>query len=165
MAAPVTYTVDGVQYVTVAAGWGSGFSLSAGPAAVKAGVRGAGRVLTFALGKSEPVPPGPPPLGPLPPPTFQVEASAADIDSGKNLYVRECMACHGPAAIGGGSIADLRYSTAKTHEVFNDIVLGGIRLDRGMPPFADRLSPDQARQLQAYILNVAAEAAGGSAAP
>jgi PQQ-dependent dehydrogenase (methanol/ethanol family) len=49
MAAPVTWTLDGVQYVTVMAGWGGPSGLFHGPlaGAVKPGY---GRILTFKLG-------------------------------------------------------------------------------------------------------------------
>jgi PQQ-dependent dehydrogenase (methanol/ethanol family) len=159
MAGPVTYELDGVQYVAVAAGWGSGFALSAGPAALEAGVRGAGRVLAFALDRSEPVPPGPPAPGPVPAPRWPFEPTQAQIEQGAKLYAVWCMACHGPLAIGGGSIADLRYATPETHAQFDAIVLGGSRADRGMPPFGDLLGADDARALQAYVVQLAQDAA------
>jgi quinohemoprotein ethanol dehydrogenase len=158
MAGPVTYQLDGVQYVAVGAGWGSGFALSAGPAALKAGVRGAGRVLAFALDRHEPVPPAPPDPGPVPRPSFSVEATPEQLEHGARLYAGWCMPCHGPLAIGGGSIPDLRYATAQTHAQFADIVLGGVRADRGMPSFADQLGPEDARAIQAYVLQLAEDA-------
>src|ERR1017187_8163018 len=48
MAPPVTYTVDGVQYVTVMAGWGGPAALMNSPA-MGAMKPGWGRILTFAL--------------------------------------------------------------------------------------------------------------------
>jgi quinohemoprotein ethanol dehydrogenase len=159
MAGPVSYEIDGVQYVAVAAGWGSGFALSAGPVALKADVRGAGRVLAFALDRHEPVPPGPPAAGPVPEPGWPLEATPAQLAQGAKLYAVWCMACHGPLAIGGGAIPDLRYATRETHAQFDAIVLGGIRSDRGMPPFGDQLAPGDSRALQAYVLELARDAA------
>jgi quinohemoprotein ethanol dehydrogenase len=160
MAAPVTYAVGGVQYVAVAAGWGAAFALSAGEAALRAGVRGGGRVLAFALGGKAPVPPGLPPLGPPPVPTFQLQATDAERRRGGELYQHRCAACHGPAAIGGGSgIPDLRYASSEVHEHWDEIARGGLRVSGGMPPFADRLTKEDARAIQAFVLERARESA------
>jgi PQQ-dependent dehydrogenase (methanol/ethanol family) len=170
MAGPVTYEVEGVQYVAVAAGWGTGFAHSAGPAATETGVRGAGRVLAFALGATGEPPAGPAAAGPVPPPAVTVEATPEQIERGGQLYARYCLVCHGPLGIGGGSIPDLRYSGEGAHQLFTDIVVGGAFADRGMPSFGDRLDADDARQIQAYVLQLAAAASGegsasGAAAP
>ncbi|MGH7860092.1 MAG: PQQ-dependent dehydrogenase, methanol/ethanol family, partial [Candidatus Binatia bacterium] len=53
IAAPVTYLVDGVQQVTIVAGWGGAFALVGGDAAAAAGVGPGGKVLTFAIGKKK----------------------------------------------------------------------------------------------------------------
>ena len=154
MAGPVSYEVDGVQYVAVAAGWGSGFANSAGPAALAAGVRGAGRVLAYALGGRAAPPPAPPPQGPVPEPSVRSQASAAETGRGGLLYARYCLGCHGPFAIGGGSLPDLRYSSAAVHARFAEIVVGGAFADRGMPGFGDRLSAADARAIEAYVIEV-----------
>ncbi len=160
IAAPISYAVDGVQYVTVAAGWGAAFALSAGEAALRAGVRGGGRVLAFALGGSAPLPPGRAPLGPPPKPGFPLEATDAERRRGGELYQHRCAACHGPLAIGGGSgIPDLRYASYEVHERWNEIALGGLRTDGGMPGFADRLTLEDARAIQAFVLERARESA------
>jgi len=163
MGGPVTYEVDGVQYVAAAAGWGSGFAHSAGPAALAAGVRGAGRVLVWALGGRATPPPAPPAPGPVPVPPVRIEASASELERGGLLYARYCLACHGPLAIGGGSIPDLRYSSAEVHERFAAIVVGGAQADRGMPAFGDALDADAARCIQAYVLELSAAAAAREA--
>ena len=50
IAAPMTYAVDGRQYVTIVAGWGGVFPLVAGELAFKSGrIPNRSRVLTFAL--------------------------------------------------------------------------------------------------------------------
>ncbi len=163
MAPPITYTLDGVQYVVVAAGWGAAFAMGAADMALKAGVRGGGRVLAFALGGTAELPAGREPLGPPPIPTFRIEATAAERVRGADLYHRYCGACHGPTAIGGGSgVPDLRYTTASDHELFESIVLGGLRLEGGMPVYADRLSPADVHSIQAWVLQRAAESAASA---
>jgi PQQ-dependent dehydrogenase (methanol/ethanol family) len=158
---PVSYLAGGEQYVAVAAGWGSAFAMGASDAARRAGVRGGGRVLAYKLGGQAPLPPPKhPPLGPVPAPTYRVEASDEERERGSALYHINCSACHGALAIGGGSgIPDLRYASEATHAAFADIVLRGAREPNGMPAFGDRLSPEQARWIQAWIVQRAAESA------
>jgi PQQ-dependent dehydrogenase (methanol/ethanol family) len=155
---PVSYLVDSEQYVAVASGWGSAFAMSASEAARRAGVRGGGRVLAYKLGGNAPLPaPKQPPLGPVPAPTFRVEASDEQRAQGSTLYHLNCSTCHGALAVGGGSgVPDLRYSSAATHAAFADIVLGGQRGANGMPGYADRLDAEQVRWIQAWILERAA---------
>jgi PQQ-dependent dehydrogenase (methanol/ethanol family) len=151
MAAPVTWELDGVQYVTVAAGWGSGYATSGGPAAERAGVQGGGQVLSFALGGNQPVPQAAEPARFAPPP-LPDGIPAADLERGNVLFHKECVACHGMLAIGGGSISDLRFARPEVHASFQEIVLGGTRAARGMPSFADRLTPEEVDLIHHYIL-------------
>ena len=52
---------------------------------------------------------------------------------------------------------DLRYMTAETHEQFNDIVIRGLRADRGMPAFADKYNEQDAEAVHAFIIKRANE--------
>jgi len=151
IAAPITWQQDGVQYVSVAAGWGGSFALTGGPAALEAGVWGGGRVLTFALGGDAPMPPparSPAPVGDPPP---RSQATAEQLARGGRLFHFHCLGCHGPQAISGGTIRDLRDMSAQTHELFAKIVLEGLRERLGMPRFADRLDMDDVLALRAYV--------------
>jgi quinohemoprotein ethanol dehydrogenase len=99
----------------------------------------------------------------VPAPTFSVEASDEQRARGSTLYHLNCSTCHGALAVGGGSgIPDLRYASAQTHADFAGIVLGGQRTANGMPGFADRLSAEDTRWIQAWILQRAAQSAGGN---
>ena len=40
----------------------------------------------------------------------------------------------------------------ETRSQFNDIVLGGIRTDRGMASFKDLLTPSQVNAISAYLI-------------
>ncbi len=163
MAGPISYEIGGEQYVAVAAGWGASFALSGGEAALKARVRGGGRVLAFKLGGTGVVPPGLPPLGPVPPPTYALSASAAELRRGGLLYQIQCSACHGPGAVGGGSgVPDLRYLSAAQHALFADTVLRGLRVPGGMPRFDDLLDAAEVRAIQAFVLDRARAAAAES---
>ncbi|HVZ22445.1 MAG TPA: PQQ-dependent dehydrogenase, methanol/ethanol family [Vicinamibacterales bacterium] len=155
MAAPMTYQVNGVQYLTVMVGWGgsSGLINPPGQGPVKPGW---GRILTFALDAKAPLrvrayghtqPPAPP---------LPVTASAATIKEGATLYERNCMLCHGLNVV-AGPIPDLRYASAQTHAQFENILLHGARAPLGMPTFGDLLTPAQAKAIQQYVLSRARE--------
>lgn len=165
MAGPVSYSVDGVQYVAVAAGWGGSFAMGMGKIATLGRVRGGGRVLVFKLGGDVSVPPGEPWPGPPPMPTFQVAVAPEDVGEGAKLYHKRCGVCHGSEVVGGGSVPDLRYASSEVHERIQQIVRGGERVELGMPSFADTLDQEQVRKIQAYILYAAHQAASAGAPP
>jgi quinohemoprotein ethanol dehydrogenase len=158
IAAPVTYLVDGEQYVTVMAGWGGAYALAFGEAAAKNRVASVGRVLTYKLG-GQATPPATRPREIVPPaPPVQVEASEDELDQGARLFQENCAACHGFKAVGGGVLPDLRFASAKTHARWNDIVLGGVLAQNGMLSFADLIDERQSRWIQAYVVQRALEA-------
>jgi PQQ-dependent dehydrogenase (methanol/ethanol family) len=158
VAAPITYRVDGEQYVTVMAGWGGAFPLAYGEAAARAEVTSVGRVLTYKLGGDAPLPPNEPyDTSPPAPPPITIEANRRELRTGGLLYHEWCAVCHGLKVVAGGVIPDLRKATAETHASFSDIVLGGVREEKGMPGFADVLSREDARLIQAYVVSRALE--------
>ncbi len=158
MAPAVTYLVDGVQYVSVLAGWGGPDGLwntpNHGP--VKPGY---GRLLTFALGGAAPF--NPPKFGHPDPPTPAIEmvASPAMVAEGRKLFGANCAGCHGDNAV-AGPLPDLRYATADVHGQFEAIVRGGARADLGMPSFGNRLSSEQVRAIQSFVLSRAKASSG-----
>jgi quinohemoprotein ethanol dehydrogenase len=157
MAPPVTYLVDGMQYLTLMVGWGGAAGLinPPGMGPVKPGF---GRILTFALDGTTPlrVPPFGHTTRPVPP--LAVTASAATVKQGGTLYDGNCAGCHGVFAV-AGSLPDLRYASAAVHEQFEKIVLGGARASLGMPAFGDLLSSREVNAIQQYVLWRAHESA------
>jgi quinohemoprotein ethanol dehydrogenase len=157
MAAPVTYLVNGVQYVTVMVGWGGTQGLinfrNHGP--MKPGF---GRILTFALGGKATLSPTPYGHATPPTPAIALDTTPAALLEGQMLYRTYCRFCHGLDAI-AGPVVDLRYATADVHRQFDSIVRGGSRKALGMPSFNDVLSASQVRAIQAYVLSRAAAAA------
>ncbi len=167
VAAPVSYAVDGVQYVAVMAGWGGVFALVGGDAAAAAGVKSnAGRLLVFKLGGTAELPgfeATAVPVTPMP------EAPDAKLVArGSDVFHRWCAVCHGFAAVGGGVVADLRRSDPKVYAILPDIVLGGAYRGKGMPSFEKWLGVDDVAALRAYLVSRRNElvrdgaAAGGS---
>ncbi|WP_305097437.1 PQQ-dependent dehydrogenase, methanol/ethanol family [Croceibacterium aestuarii] len=151
IAAPISYMVDGVQYIAVNAGWGGGLA-HVEKASYSKLVLGKPRLLVFKLGGTAKLPPMPaesfavPEL--LPPP--KLEASAETVAQGEALYAEHCSLCHGAAARGG--VKDLRHMAPTTHDEFLDIVLGGKRAKNGMASFADTLDEAQAKAIHAYLI-------------
>lgn len=151
MGSPVTYRVDGEQYLTVVAGWGGAFGLiggleqSEGPPP--------SRVLTFKLGAQGSLPANPPKMIHEPPP--RMTDDAAVLTRGRQLYFRYCAGCHGNDVISNGAIPDLRHLPTAFHDNFNAIVLDGVMKKLGMVGFGDVLSEEDALAVHAYILEQA----------
>jgi quinohemoprotein ethanol dehydrogenase len=149
LAGAITYTVDGEQYIAANAGWGGGMAM----AELRGGrgmQRSDARLLVFKLGGTATLPPLPqrPPI-PFPPPST---APAEVIAKGADLYAKTCAQCHGPQAVGGGVIKDLRHMAPGTHKAFKDIVLKGQLVGLGMASFANVLSEADADAVHAYLI-------------
>jgi quinohemoprotein ethanol dehydrogenase len=153
MAAPMTYRVNGTQYIAIVAGYGGGGVILGAPldpesAAYRYGNEG--RVIVLKIGG--PPPPLPPlrtdPPLPEPPP----RPRNAPIAAGEVLYNRFCSRCH---VMGRGNLPDLRRMQPATHTIFNAIVLGGAYTAKGMGRFDDVLSPADAEAVHAYLIEQA----------
>lgn len=155
---PVTYELEGTQYVSVLAGWGGAFGLGR-PDAVGTGKR-AGWILTFALAGSV-VMPESATRARTAPTSIDFDASAAQIAAGRGLYGQHCSVCHGDAGQGGGVLPDLRYSAPRVFDGYADILLEGRLLDVGMPSLAQFLSEDDVEALHAFVLSERAKLVEG----
>jgi quinohemoprotein ethanol dehydrogenase len=141
-AGPITYMVDGEQYVAVVAGYGGTFSLAGGAAAGQAGRESDGRVLAWRI--YEPEVPG-----------FDVIAEMldkpGDLARGERLYHKHCAVCHGSQGISANeAIPDLRY-TALPWEVFDKVLRDGLLRHAGMPPFTDWLTEDDTHLIKNWL--------------
>ncbi|NKB72147.1 MAG: PQQ-dependent dehydrogenase, methanol/ethanol family [Candidatus Latescibacteria bacterium] len=154
LAPPVTYAVDGVQYIAVLAGTGGGAipNGDAGPMARK--YRNEGYLLAFAL-DGEASLPMPEERNQQIPQQPVIEMSPAQAKAGERLYNRHCAVCHGLFAISSGVIPDLRMMTAPWHEALGGIVLHGSLKLKGMPGFADRLNEGELELIRGYIVQQA----------
>jgi len=150
VASPVTYDIDGEQYISVLAGWGGSLALSSGEIAAATGVHGARRLLTYKLGSTAALPEFVPATLTLDPPPRSGDETM--IALGKQRFADRCMMCHGDGAVGGGVVPDLRYMNAENHQLWMGIVLGGLYRDKGMVSFAEVLSAEEAAAIQAFII-------------
>ncbi len=146
MAPPITYLVDGEQYVAVMAGIGG----SAGGHFTHMEFENDGRILAFKLNGEAPMPPvRRRSEARVKAPRFEVPRET--VDRGRTLYHAYCHMCHGLGVRASGLYPDLRHASAQVHASWDDIVLGGIRAGRGMASFADVLTPDDAAAIHAYV--------------
>ncbi len=156
-APPMTFAIDGKQYISVEVGWGGPMVLNNRP--IARGNVGSGMLLTFALNGTATIPPYHREVPPVPMPAFHVVTSPAEIEKGRVLFATFCSRCHGVDVVSGGEVTDLRYLDPETHRVFEQIVRGGLRREFGMPSFADVLTSGRVRFIQAYVLDRARESA------
>ena len=153
MAAPMTYSVNGVQYLAVQTGWGGGGWGFVPPYAAAYQKGNANRLLVFRIGGGPvPVPPDLPPIEPAPEPPAQFpDATPEMIARGAALFPSNCAICHSnqPRA----PLPDLRRMGRGVHAGFQQIVRGGLFKSRGMPSFADRLSEADVHAIQAFLID------------
>jgi quinohemoprotein ethanol dehydrogenase len=150
VAAASTYLVDGVQYVSVAVGWGGVF----GVAARATELNSPGTVYTFAVGGKAPLPAFT---------KYQMENllsgvkyDPADVGPGTLLYVSNCAICHGvPGVDKGGNVRNLAYVGADTITNLKTIVFSGAYKSQGMPDFTGKLKDDDVVKITAFIQGVA----------
>ncbi len=151
IASPVTYEMDGVQYVSIMVGWGGSFPLTGGSLGLPTPP---GRLLTFALNGKQQAPVVVAVQPAVPPAPIQSNASPEMIASGANMFAQYCAVCHGIAALGGGGVLpDLKYSSAATLNSLQKIVLDGALLSEGMPSFKQSLKPEDVDAIRAFIIS------------
>lgn len=152
MAAPITYSLDGVQYIAVAVGIGGGATAEAGALVHSWKVKNRSRVLVYRLDGTHQLPPidDDTPVMPRPAPV------TADVDVqqyGEAMYQRHCSYCHGDGLRTGGSNPDLRWSLAtSTPSAWNAIVLDGALSSAGMVGFKSFIGEVEAQAIRQYVL-------------
>jgi quinohemoprotein ethanol dehydrogenase len=154
MAAPITYRINGIQYVAIMAGYGGGDIITGAPldplsAAYRYGNEG--RIIVLKIGGG--VPPLPPlardPAMPALPARI---GDAQTIARGDILYNRYCLRCH---VLGRGILPDLRRASPATHAIFRSIVLQGAYVSKGMGRFDDVLSESDVDAIHSFIVDQA----------
>jgi alcohol dehydrogenase (cytochrome c)/quinohemoprotein ethanol dehydrogenase len=151
VAGPVTYEVDGEQYVAVAAGnraeMGGNYYSPNGS-----------RILAFKLGGTERLPAPAPAVSQVLNPPAQF-GTPDMLVKGADAYNRFCGTCHGIDGQSRGMFPDLRYSAAlNSAEVFDSIVVDGALTANGMVSFKRALTQEQVDSIRAYVVARAIEA-------
>lgn len=141
-AGPVTYEVDGKQYVSVVAGWGGSFALTGGEAAAISRSDSRGRLVTYTLTDE----------------TLLPEDLASDFvngggttEEGERAYHRNCAMCHGARGVSGSAaIPDLRRSELP-YETFDAVVRQGLLAGKGMPNLARWVTASDTLLIKRYL--------------
>ena len=152
VAAPMSYAIDGEQYVAIMVGTGSSWAMIGGDSNMKGFVLpNVSRLLVYKLGGKVQLPAAPamlrPPMNPPP-----ATAPAATVGRGASVYDTWCSSCHGAGAIGIGIVPDLRRTPLlASAEAWEQVVIGGERKPRGMASFASVMSPEDAQAVRAFV--------------
>ena len=155
LAPPISFEIDGEQYVSILTGSGGG-DLFGGeplpPIEIQASLtyNNFGRLLVFKLGGQKELP-IPDVRDKTIPEQILVDASNDQIRNGESNYNQYCAVCHGFVVKSAGGLPDLRKMTTGTHDLFNKIVLEGILGSNGMAGFADVLSEDDVDNIHHYV--------------
>ncbi|MEM7101050.1 MAG: PQQ-dependent dehydrogenase, methanol/ethanol family [Pseudomonadota bacterium] len=151
IAAPVSYSIDGEQYISVVAGWGGAYGVASGAPRHRNNVLSDGRILTYKLGGKDALP--------TPEVTYLAVPTPPEMDytndqqlKGQDLFHEYCAVCHGPGVGTSGPIVNLMYATAETHDFWDAIVIGGAYTQKGMPNFAHAFTPEDSQAVRAYVI-------------
>jgi quinohemoprotein ethanol dehydrogenase len=157
LAPPISYSVNGEQYIAVIVGFGGSFALTAGEFAVgKFPKINRPRLLAFKVGGKDALPAAKESaISALTSPPARIGDDKL-VAEGKEDYHRYCGSCHGVGVVSGGVLPDLRYSAAiSDRDFFNSVVRDGILKTRGMAPFGTALSERQTEAIRAYVIDEA----------
>jgi quinohemoprotein ethanol dehydrogenase len=149
VAAPITFELDGKQYIALSVGINQAGNYYA---------PNYSRMLVFTLDGTatlpEPISFEAPQLNPP-----ALTASADVVARGMEVYNANCSTCHGNGgAARGANFPNLLVSPMlHSQEGFDSIVLGGARAQRGMASFADRLTAEDTQAVLGYLVSRATE--------
>ena len=144
-APPITYELDGQQYIAQSVG---------GVAQGGYFAPGYARMMVFAIGGKATLPANaaytPPPLNPP-----ASTASADVIKLGQDKYSQYCSVCHGQDGVQTrGTFPNLMVTPLlHSQEGFDQVVLQGARAEKGMANFSKDLKPEDSGAVLAYLVS------------
>jgi alcohol dehydrogenase (cytochrome c)/quinohemoprotein ethanol dehydrogenase len=148
LAAPITFTAGGEQYVAVLAG--SGTSKPVAPSVN--GVPNISRLLVFKIGGKVMLPPAPPLRRVAINPPAEIQPKEL-VDRGRYQFMAHCAFCHMAAGVVG---PDIRASaTLADGRAWNAIVGEGVLAKRGMVGWSSVMTPDEIQSIRAYFISEA----------
>jgi hypothetical protein len=151
LAGPISYELDGEQYVAVAQGAGGAAILAMGEI-LQNERKNSNKLLVFKkgdFGRTQAV--ANTGLTSLVGLGHEANTDPQVIDLGEQLYERNCSVCHGISAKSNGVIPDLRYMSEQTHTEFLAIAFGGVRAHQGMVGFHKFLDVNGIEAIHAYL--------------
>jgi quinohemoprotein ethanol dehydrogenase len=153
MAAPISYEIDGEQYIAVIAGLGGAVASSYPRESAAWTYQNYGRLLAWKLGGGTTPMPKLRERGVTPEPPSLAGYSDALADRGAKLFGRLCADCHsGRGEERLSAYPDLFRLSAETHASFDAIVRGGTLASAGMASFADVVSESEVAAIHAFLV-------------
>jgi len=145
MAGPITYRVNGEQYIAVMAGYGGSMGMASRTPFMKDKMPN-GLIVAFKLKGTGKLPAYTP--IPLDKPTPSDETfTAAQVATGQKFFFQFCQICHG-----GPVNPDLRRSALLTDkEAWQQVVIEGALAQNGMASFKAYMTPEDAEGVRAYL--------------
>lgn len=154
MASPVSYEIDGEQYVAVMQGWGGETGLPFGAVSGPQNMVNVSRVLVYKLNGTAQLSSIEVTEESLPAHTLE-QGSAASIADGRTLYDTLCVVCHGGNAVSAGLVPDLRYRIADIYPAWQAIVMEGGLSVNGMPGWKEYMTAEEADSIRDYVVHEA----------
>jgi quinohemoprotein ethanol dehydrogenase len=154
MGSPVSYELDGEQYIAVVQGWGGESGLSFGVITGHLNFINVSRLLVYKLGANTALPRVEVVEQTLPMPTLE-QSDAEVIAQGNYIYHNHCAGCHGGNATSAGMIPDLRYSINIIAPAWKAIVIDGALEGNGMPNWSEYLDIEEMEKVKAYVVHEA----------
>ncbi len=149
MAGPITYRVDGVQYVAVMAGYGGSMGMATQTDWMRRPPPN-GALLVFRIGGTGTIAKLPE-WKPTPYARSDEEFTPAQLAEGQKQFFAFCGICHnGPV-----NPNLMRSAFATNAQAWQQVVIGGVLEDKGMISFAPWIDADQAEAIRAYVLSEA----------
>lgn len=150
-APPITYRINGRQYISILVGWGGAFAGVGNKALGWEYGKHLRRLITFSLEGNAVLPKLAPPYFPVPldAPDFKLDDKL--VAQGAGEYGANCGGCHGGRVIAMGMAPDLRASPlALNLDLFRSVVKEGSKVNRAMPAFPD-LTDQQLLSIMHFI--------------
>jgi quinohemoprotein ethanol dehydrogenase len=151
LAGPMTFELDGEQYVAVAQGSGGTVMITVGDE-LQRNKTNQNKLLVFKKGQFNQTNP----VANEELTTILALGHAANTDPdliklGESIYHNNCGSCHGINALSNYVVPNLRYMSEQTHNDFASIVLGGTRTHKGMIGFYETLGTGEVDAIHAYL--------------
>lgn len=152
MAGPISYELDGEQYIAVLQGWGGETGVPFGAIVGPMNLVNISRVLVYKLGGKTKLPEVE--LVEQALPAHNLAAASGEVtERGRELYNGYCLVCHGGNAVSSGLVPDLRYRIAELNDPWQAIVFDGALAVNGMPAWKDFLSREEADLIKSYVIH------------
>ena len=146
VAPPITYMVDGEQYITILVGWGGYLAkLHKHVPRIHPGT-----IYTFKVGGTAEFPEKMPAFE-QPLTALRDDATPDHIGNGWNVFTRFCIHCHPSPGAGHTSTPDLARSSDGIFDNYDKIILEGSLASQGMPDFKGRITEQEIQDVKSFI--------------